>query len=103
MKLELDTEKFEEIQTVFITDLVEKIMIKLREGGIEGRQLEELTANIAFSIASAIDDTAMIESNGVAAHPYLTFRAGEDELVHCGENSYTYEFVIPILKKLFDV
>jgi hypothetical protein len=35
--------------------------------------------------------------------PYLTFRTGDDEIIHCGENAYTYEFVRGALKELFDV
>ncbi len=102
MEFKLDTESFERRQALFIGEIVEKIMIKLREGGLEGRQLEELTANIAFSVASALDDTSMIEAEGIEIHPYLAFRIDDDEVVHCGENAYSYEFVIPALKRLFE-
>ena len=102
MKLVLDAEKYDEYQSIFINDLMERIVVKLRESGMEDRELEEATAKIAFSIASAIDDTAGIESNGIAVNPYLTFRANDDDIVHYGENSATYEFVRPALKRLFD-
>ena len=103
MNLKLETEEFEEYQELFIKEIIESIMTKLVEGGLEGEKLEELTANIAFSVASIIDDTTVIESDGVEAHPYLAFRKNDNEIVHCGENSYTYEYVIGVLKKLFDV
>jgi hypothetical protein len=102
MELTLDREKFDEHQAIFIADIVEKIRIKLHEGGVKGEELQTLTANIAFSVASTIDDTAGIESNGVEVKPYLTFRTGESELIHCGENSFTYEHVFEVLRALFD-
>jgi hypothetical protein len=101
MQLTLDTSKFEEQQAIFISEIVEKIKIKLEEAGVEPEKLEDLTANIALSVASTIDDTAGIEADGVDVHPYLTFRANDDEIIHCGENSYTYEYVYGAMKKLF--
>ena len=101
MQLTLDTSKFEEHQAIFISEMVEKIKIKLQEAGVDPEKLEDLTANIALSVASTIDDTAGIEVDGVEVHPYLTFRANDDEIIHCGENSYTYEYVYGAMKKLF--
>jgi hypothetical protein len=101
MKLTTDTSTFEEQQALFISDIVEKITIKLKEAGVAAEKMEDLTASIALSIAATIDDTASIEVNGVEVHPYLTFRVSDDEIIHCGENSYTYEFVYGAMKKLF--
>ena len=101
MQLSLDTSKFEEYQDILISEIVEKIKIKLMEAGIESEKLEDLTAGIALSIASTLDDMADIEADGVEVHPYLTFRANDDEIIHCGENSYTYEYVYGAMKKLF--
>ena len=101
MQLNLDASKFEEYQDIFISEIVENIKIKLLEAGMESEKLEDLTASIALSIASTIDDMAGIEADGVEVHPYLTFRANDDEIIHCGENSYTYEYVYGAMKKLF--
>jgi hypothetical protein len=101
MELTLDPEKFEERQELFIKAIIEAVMVKLVEAGLAGDKVEELTAHIAFSVASIIDDTTRIESDGVEARPYLAFRVGEDEIVHCGENAYSYEFVTKILKGMF--
>jgi hypothetical protein len=101
MQLTSDTSMFEEHQAIFISEIVEKIKIKLQEAGVDPEKLEDLTASIALSVASTIDDTAGIESDGVEVHPYLTFRANDDEIIHCGENSYTYEYVYGALKKVF--
>ena len=103
MDLTLEPERFEQLQKIFIKAIIESIMVKLVESGLEGRQLEEATASIAFSIASLIDDTTGIESDGIDVKPYLTFLTGDDEIIHCGENAYTYEFVRGALKDLFDV
>jgi hypothetical protein len=101
MQLQLEPEKFEAYQKLFIREIIENIMVKVVEAGVTGEKVEEITAFVAFSIASIIDDTAKIESDGVEVRPYLTFRTDEDELIHCGSNSYTYEFVEKILKELF--
>ena len=101
MKLTTETSKFEEHQALFISDIVETITVKLKEAGVDSEKMEDLTASIALSIAGIIDDSANIEVNGVEVHPYLTFRVNDDEIIHCGENSYTYEYVYGMVKKLF--
>lgn len=101
MKLTLDSEKFNDLQAMFVADIVARIKIKLQEAEVEQEKLEDLTASIALSIAGVIDDLAEIEADGVEVHPYLTFRDGEDELIHWGENAYTYEQVYSAMQKLF--
>jgi len=101
MQLTLDTSKYEEHQAIFTAEIVEKIKIKLQEAGVDQEKLEDLTANIALSITSSIDDTSPIEVDGVEVHPYLAFRMNDDEIIHCGESSYTYEYVYGVMKKLF--
>ncbi len=102
MELKLDIEKFDEIQQAFIREITEDIHTKLVEAGLEGLTLENTTALIAYSMASIIDDTSNIEIDGVQARPYLTFREGDDTLIHCGENSYTYEYVTDNLKRMYE-
>lgn len=103
MELKLDFDKFDERQAILMEEITRAIVVKLREAGLEGQKMEEITAAIAFSIASIIDDTTHMEADGVEVKPYLTFRGEGDELIHLGENSYTYEYVLRTLKKLFDV
>ena len=103
MQLKLNPDDFDELQSLFIAEIIDKIRIKLVEAGLKGLEMEEITAAIAFSIASTIDDTSNIEVDGVEVHPYLTFRDKDDNLIHSGENSYTYDYVLGELKKLFDV
>jgi len=101
MELKFNSELFDKYQAILATEIAERVMIKLREAGMEGEQLQEYTASITFSIASVIDDMAAIESDGMEVRPYLTFLSGDDELVHCGENSCVNTFVYDVLKKMF--
>jgi hypothetical protein len=102
MELTLDAEKHEHFQEAFIKAIIEAIMVKLVESGLSGQQLEQATADVAWSVASLIDDTTRIESAHGDVKPYLTFRNGDDEIIHCGENAFTYEFVRGALKDVFD-
>jgi hypothetical protein len=102
MQLNVDSTVFEEHQVLLVRELVQNIRVKLQEAGLSGSQLEEATASIAFSVASTIDDTSSIEVDGTEVHPYLTFRTADDELTHCGENSYLHEFVYEVLQKLYE-
>ena len=102
MHLNLDPTRFEEQQVAFVRELVQSIRVKLQEAGLNGSKLDDATVSIAFSVASAIDDTSAIEADGVEVHPYLTFRTSDEELTHCGENAYTHEFVYEILQKLLE-
>jgi len=101
MELILDTEKFDELQQLFVRELSEQVRFKLAQNGITGDQLRDLALEITFSVASSIDDTAKIEVDGVAVSPYLTFRTADEELTHCGENSYGHEVVADINKQMF--
>jgi hypothetical protein len=100
MKLKLDPTLFDEQQFILVRELVQSIRVKLQEVGLSGEKLEQATASIAFSVASIIDDTSAIEADGKEVHPYLTFRTSEEEITHCGENSYTHEFVYDVLQSL---
>lgn len=101
MKLTLASDIFDKQQAIFIAEIVERIKIKLQEAGIAQEKLEDLTASIALSIAGVIDDLAGIEADGEEVHPYLTFRIADDELVHWGENAYTYEQIYSAMTRLF--
>jgi hypothetical protein len=102
MKLKLDTEKYDKIQEIFIKEFIQTIHVKLVEAGLEGATLENTTANLSYSLTSIIDDTSNIESDGMDAKPYLTFQGDDDEIIHCGENSYTYEYVTENMKALYE-
>lgn len=101
MQLKTDAEQFDQFQRIFIREIIEQIRLKLVEAGYRGEELQDLTGNIAFSVASTIDDTARIEFDGIEVRPYLTFVAGDDQLVDCGENSYSHEYVAELISEIF--
>lgn len=102
MQLKTDADQFDQLQQIFIREIIEQIRLKLAEAGYRDEELKEVTGNIAFSIASTIDDTARIEFDGISVRPYLTFVTGNNELVHGGENSYSHEYVADLMNEIFD-
>lgn len=101
MQLITDSDKFEAYQQILIREIIEQIRFKLAAAGYSGNELREVTGEIAFSVASTIDDMAKIEFEGTEIKPYLTFRTDDDQLIHCGENSYMNEFVASLMNELF--
>jgi hypothetical protein len=99
MELHLNLAKFEERQAVFAIELTKTIQVKLAEAGLETDKVKELTGALAFSIACMIDGISGIESDGMEVQPYLTFQI-DDELVHCGENSFMHELIYDVLGRL---
>ncbi|MFW5452253.1 hypothetical protein [Thioalkalivibrio sulfidiphilus] len=102
MQLKADPEKFDQLQQLFIREIIEQIRLKLTEAGFRDEALKEVTAHIAFSVASTIDDNAGIEAESVAVKPYLSFVTGDEQLVHGGENSYMHEYVADLITEIFD-
>ncbi|MES9868116.1 MAG: hypothetical protein ABW090_12550 [Sedimenticola sp.] len=98
----LDVEKYEQLQRIFVRELVEQIRFKLAKAGVSGEELHDLTLEIAFSVASTIDDQAIIEQEGTRVHPFLAFIGDEYEIIHCGENSYAHELVSDVVKAVFN-
>jgi hypothetical protein len=99
MDLQLNLAKFEAHQAIFVTELTKTIQVKLAEAGLERDKVKELTGALAFSITCMIDGISGIESDGVEVQPYLTFQVN-DELVHCGENSFMHELIYDVLGRL---
>ena len=99
MDLQLNPAKFEERQAIFVNELTKTIQVKLTEAGLESDKVKELTGALAFSITCMIDGISGIELDGMEVQPYLTFQI-DDELVHCGENSFMHELIYEVLGKL---
>ena len=99
MELQLNLAKFEERQAIFATELTKTIQVKLAEAGLESDTVKELTGALAFSITCMIDGISGIESDGIEVQPYLTFQI-DDELIHCGENSFMHELIYDVLGRL---
>ena len=101
MQLKSDADLFDQLQQIFVREIIEQIRLKLVEAGYRGEELKDVTGSIAFSVASTIDDTARIEFEGTEVRPYLTFVTEDDQLVHSGENSYTHEYVADLMSEIF--
>ncbi len=97
----IDIEKYETLQEIFVGEIIEQIRLKLMEAGITGDELINLTGELAFSVTSTIDGNVIIERDGVDVHPYLVFSGVDDKTIHCGENSFTHEFVASEMGKIF--
>ena len=69
MKLVQDIDRFDVYQVALIKEITQAIAVKLVEAGLEGELMENTTANIAFSVASILDDTTRIEADGGRAIP----------------------------------
>ena len=95
------TDKYDEQQAIFIGAIIESIKAKLEESGLENEALKELTGDISFSIATLIDNASSIEFDGQEIVPILTFME-ETDLIHCGGNSYTHEYVFGVLDEVFE-
>jgi hypothetical protein len=99
MDLQLNPGKFEERQAVLVNELAKTIQVKLTEAGLDSDKISELTLSLAFSITSVIDGISGIEADRMDVRPYLTFQI-DDELVHCGENSFMHELVYDVVGRL---
>lgn len=99
MELQLNLAKFEERQAIFVTELTKTIQVKLTEAGLESDKVKKLTGALAFSITCMIDGISGIELDGMEVQPYLTFQI-DNELVHCGENSFMHELIYDLLGRL---
>jgi hypothetical protein len=97
----IDIDKYEALQELLVREIIEQIRLKLMEAGLSGEQLLELTGNIAFSVTSTIDGNTIIEGDGMEVHPYLAFSGEDEQLIHCGENSFSHEFVAGIMEQVF--
>lgn len=101
-KIKSNADEYDEQQAIFIGAIIEDVKSKLEEAGIKGSQLKELTGNISFGIATLIDNSTSIEFEGKEIFPLLTFIENDDELIHCGGNSYTHEYVFGVLDEIFE-
>ena len=101
MDLELNPAQFEKRQAILVKELAKTIQVKLAEAGLEKEKVNELTLSLAFSITCMIDGISGIEADGMDVQPYLTFQI-DDELVHCGENSFMHELIYDLVGKLID-
>jgi len=95
MELITDDEQYDELQQFLLRELKESISMRLHEAGLMGEKLKEATDDVAFSIATIIDASQIMEHKGKAVLPYLVFQNpdNEEQLIHAGSNSWMHEYV----------
>ena len=101
MQLRADVDTFEKYQQAMVREIIEQIRFKLAAAGYRGDELRDITGEIAFSVASTLDDNAGIDVDGMPVKPYITFKEDDIHLVHCGENSYMHEYVAGLVFDIF--
>ncbi|MDO6765347.1 hypothetical protein [Agarivorans sp. 1_MG-2023] len=102
MELKLNAESFDEHQMILIGEIIDRVKSDLKLAGVKDEQLKEMVGNIAFSIATTLDNSSTTEFDGVVVNPYLVFQTQDNELTHCGGNSYMHEYVFGILDEVFE-
>jgi len=100
MKL-VTTGSFDRLQQALAEELIRTIRRELEKADAPAELVEQFSGNIAFSVASLIDDVAGFEHNGEAVSPLLTFLVNADELESSGGNSWMHEYIYRLLPVVF--
>lgn len=101
MKL-VSSGSFDRLQQALAEELVRTVKRELEKVDTPSELIEELTGNIAFSVASLIDDTGGFERGGEAVSPMLTFLIADEELEFAGGNSWMHEYIYRLLPTVFE-
>jgi hypothetical protein len=104
MKIELNPDRFDELQIYVLEQIVTSIRDGLREAGVTDDQvLYESTGKIAFSVAAIMDGSRVMTLDGQPVIPFLTFakeRNGAD-LVATEGGSSLHEYVFATVDEVF--
>jgi hypothetical protein len=104
MKITIDSTRFDELQLHLLEEIIASVRDGLREAGITDDQaLYEATGNISFSIAAIVDGSRIMDLDGDAVVPVLTFakqRNGAD-LVGAEGGSWMHEYVFSAIDDVF--
>ena len=101
LHIKKEGKEYIEQQIVFIGAVIEEIKRYLEEVGLDGDELRDETEDLSLRISTIIDNTSTSEFKGKEVFPLLTFIKGDNELIHCGGNSYTHEYVNRLLDDIF--
>ena len=106
MKLTIDEDRFDSLQTHLIVEIVTAIRDGLREAGVKDDQaLYEATGSIAFSIAAIVDGSRIMELDGKEVVPVLTFARecdGEELISASSGGSWMHEYVFGTVDEVFE-
>ena len=93
MDLELNEDEHDILQAYLTGEIVEGIIHELKRTGLSGERLNWLAGNIAFNVASVIDNCHKMEFNGKEIMPYLTFKGPKGNIIHNGSGSNMHDYV----------
>jgi len=100
MEISTDGEKFDEIQSIFISGIVEVVKEHLGEAGLSAENERNLLENISFSVAAITDGSRSVEIDGVEPNPILAFEV-DGKLIYSGGSSWLHEYVFGVIAQLY--
>lgn len=104
MKIELNSDRFDELQLRLLKELLTSIRDGLREAGVtDDDALYQATGNIGFSVAAIIDGSRVMEHDGSPVLPFLAFaneRSGSN-LTAAEGGSWMHEYVFGVVDDVF--
>jgi len=102
MKMNLDenTDKFDELQSIFMGGIIDSVKEHLDEANISDENSRDLLEKISFSIATIIDASRSIEYEGIEPKPILTFEE-DGTLIYPGGSSWLHEYVFGTISEIY--
>lgn len=101
MKLKNNSDKFDQLQLIFIGGLIDEIKEQLESVNLPEPKVRELLENISFSIATVLDGSRSVEFDDVEASPIITFQDGDATLIYPGGNSWMHEYVFGTISEIY--
>lgn len=96
MHISIDTNQFDALQMRVLEEIIGSVASGLKAAGItEESALSEAVENITFSVAAIIDGSRVMELEGKAVVPVLTFAKEQNgmELIAAEGGSWMHEYV----------
>lgn len=102
MNFEVDDDKFDLLQSVFIGGIIDSIKDEVDELGLSPDKSRELVENLSFAVAAILDGSQEVSYDGVTASPVLTFKGDNNEVICSDGGSYTHEYVSGTIDDIYD-
>jgi hypothetical protein len=104
MDIRVDESQFHKRQLHLLKEIVRAVKSELAESGISEESVEEVTGDVAFSIAAIIDGSRVMQVDGHPLIPMLTFAddAERTKLVAQPGGSSLHEHVYGMVDDIFD-
>ena len=101
MKLVKNRKRYDDLQNLVITEIVESIKGNLESRSIPRDAVRDLAGDIALAVAAVIDGARVMEHGGRAVRPVLTFEEPEGTLITAGRSSL-HEYVFGVVEQVYD-